>query len=80
MPNVFECNLSSLFSQTNFQLVLVTDENISFAIYLYDENDLGSITSGPSMLGFSAADGRRYHSIESGARERFFRIDGNWLR
>ncbi len=68
------------FQQTNFQLVIVTDESISFAIYLYDENDLGSIPSGSSMLGFSAGDGRRYYSIESGAEERVFRIDGNKLR
>ncbi len=69
--------MSLLFSQTNFQLVLVTDERISFAIYLYDENDLGSITGRSSMLGFSAGDTRRSHRIENGTRERYFRIDGN---
>ncbi len=68
--------LVCFFPQTNFQLILVTDERISFAIYLYDENDLGSITGVPSMLGFSAADGRRFHRIESGSQERVFRIDG----
>lgn len=70
------CNNKILFFQTNFQAVVVTDEKISFAIFLYDEKDLGNIMV-PSAMGFSAADHqRRIHTSSGGVQKRFFRIDG----
>ena len=66
--------------QTNFQAVLVTSEGISFAIFLYDENDLGLImeTSPMKVTGFSEADGGAFLSLNEydRAQELVFRIDG----
>ena len=71
------CNLSFYFVQTNFQAVLVTDKDISFALYLYDEDDNLESIIGSFMTGFTAADSRRYLEIRSRYQEQVFRIDGN---
>ena len=65
------------FLQTNFQAIVTTDERISFAIYLYDEQDLGDLIGVPPVFrGFSAADTIRSFGIGSRAQEQIFRIDG----
>ena len=63
--------------QTNFQAVLVTNRDISFALYLYDEDDNLRSIVGSSMIGFTAADSRRYLEIRSRSQEQVFRIDGS---
>ena len=63
--------------QTNFQVALVTNENITFAMFLYDENDLESFMTESMRIGFTAADNRRSLSLRDfGAQERIFRTDG----
>lgn len=63
--------------QTNFQALLITDERISFVIFLYDEDTLSF--TGSHEAGFDAGDRMRHLSIKLDVQERVFRIDGAYF-
>lgn len=62
--------------QTNFQAVVVTDESISFALFIYDDGVQSFV--GPHRMGFDAGDRRRSLELDSRLlfQELIFRIDG----
>lgn len=73
--------------QVNFQAILSTDGNVSFAIFIYDNESIDAIgrLSQNYLVGFDAGDEIKGTTVQNQVSSHqnlenvnIFRIDGNW--